>query len=113
MILMYELRSPALTSAKKHWCTVVGCISSSLVHGQLLKILGNADADSVVWGGAWEFAFPTPPQETLMLLFPALRGVCVCLCGWEGMGGSPTDLGTVPGSHACKLCDLGHATLPL
>lgn len=53
-----------------------------------------------------------------MLLFPALRspvsdGGGACPCGWEGMGGSPTDLGTVPGSHACKLCDLGHATLPL
>lgn len=33
------------------------------------------------------------------------------LSGWEGMGRGPTDLGTIPHSGACKLCDLGHVTL--
>lgn len=33
------------------------------------------------------------------------------LSGWEGMGRGPTDLGTIPHSGACKLCDLGHGTL--
>lgn len=36
-------------------------------------------------------------------------------CDWGvsvGLGRSPTDLGTIPSSNACKLCDLGHVSLP-
>lgn len=55
--------------------------------------------------------FPLGSQEILLLL--AQHGGARRVTGVSvGLGRSPTDLGTIPSSHACKLCDLGHVSLP-